>query len=181
MLVELIERKERWDQTVGPRSSDPDEEDHRNGGGDEDLPDWEWDDTVRGDPRTEAAAREEAAREEKERAEKVKLAADDRRQKQMREESKSSSSSSKKKKSEKKSKSHSKKHKTAEPSGKPSALTSVIYPALSKLLKQTKDEETVKALTQLKDAFDNAVRQISFDSIFLTLNRNRLNLALRTV
>ncbi|GAM25608.1 hypothetical protein SAMD00019534_087830 [Acytostelium subglobosum LB1] len=37
-----------------------------------------------------------------------------------------------------------------------SALTSVIYPVLSKLLKSTQDENVVNALAQLKMAFDNA-------------------------
>eukprot|EP01128_Nolandella_sp_AFSM9_P012021 TRINITY_DN888_c0_g1_i1.p1 TRINITY_DN888_c0_g1~~TRINITY_DN888_c0_g1_i1.p1 ORF type:complete len:450 (-),score=140.03 TRINITY_DN888_c0_g1_i1:110-1432(-) len=150
-LVELIERKARWDQTVGHRSTDPDEDDGGGAGGDENLPDWEWDDTVRGDPRLEADKEEEAERQ-REAAERAKRELEERRQKTVREESKS-----KKKSKDKKSKSsHKKSHKSSSESGKPSALTSVIYPALSKLLKQTKDEETVKALTQLKDAFDNA-------------------------
>ncbi|KYQ89782.1 severin kinase [Tieghemostelium lacteum] len=37
-----------------------------------------------------------------------------------------------------------------------SALTSVIYPVLSKLLKTTQDENVINALAQLKLAFDNA-------------------------
>jgi len=41
---------------------------------------------------------------------------------------------------------------------KPSALTSVIYPVLSKLLKQHQDEQVIAALAQLKIAFDNAER-----------------------
>ncbi len=41
---------------------------------------------------------------------------------------------------------------------RPSALTSVIYPVLSKLLKTHQDEATVTALAQLKVAFDNAER-----------------------
>jgi serine/threonine-protein kinase 24/25/MST4 len=36
------------------------------------------------------------------------------------------------------------------------ALTSVIYPALSKLLKATKDANVTKAIGELKNAFDNA-------------------------
>lgn len=39
---------------------------------------------------------------------------------------------------------------------RPSALTSVIYPVLSKLLRQHRDEAVVNALAQLKIAFDNA-------------------------
>jgi len=42
--------------------------------------------------------------------------------------------------------------------GRPSALTSVIYPVLSKLLKTYQDEATISALAQLKIAFDNAER-----------------------
>jgi len=39
---------------------------------------------------------------------------------------------------------------------RPSALTSVIYPVLSKLLKTHQDEATIAALAQLKIAFDQA-------------------------
>jgi len=39
---------------------------------------------------------------------------------------------------------------------KPSALTSVIYPVLAKLLKTNQEDEVVAALAQLKIAFDNA-------------------------
>jgi len=39
---------------------------------------------------------------------------------------------------------------------KPSALTSVIHPALSKLSKSTKDEHVQKALEELKESFDAA-------------------------
>jgi len=42
------------------------------------------------------------------------------------------------------------------PGEKPSALTSVIHPALGKLTKSTKDEHVVKALEDLKEAFDAA-------------------------
>ena len=37
-----------------------------------------------------------------------------------------------------------------------SALTSVIYPALGKILQSKPDEDTVACLSQLKAAFDNA-------------------------
>jgi serine/threonine-protein kinase 24/25/MST4 len=42
--------------------------------------------------------------------------------------------------------------------GRPSALTSVIYPVLSKLLKTNQEEPVIAALAQLKIAFDNAER-----------------------
>jgi serine/threonine-protein kinase 24/25/MST4 len=41
---------------------------------------------------------------------------------------------------------------------KPTALTSVIYPVLSKLLKNNQEEGVIAALAQLKIAFDNAER-----------------------
>lgn len=37
-----------------------------------------------------------------------------------------------------------------------SALTSVIYPALGKILQSKSDDETVACLSQLKQAFDKA-------------------------
>jgi len=40
--------------------------------------------------------------------------------------------------------------------GKPTVLTSVVYPVLGKLLKQNQDPQVVSALAQLKIAFDNA-------------------------
>jgi len=50
--------------------------------------------------------------------------------------------------------------KKADPNGanaqRPSALTSVIYPVLSKLLRNNQDDAVVAALAQLKIAFDNA-------------------------
>ncbi|PRP78190.1 hypothetical protein PROFUN_11320 [Planoprotostelium fungivorum] len=44
----------------------------------------------------------------------------------------------------------------AAPGARPSALTSVIYPVLSKLLKSNQEEEVIAALAQLKLAFDKA-------------------------
>jgi len=45
-----------------------------------------------------------------------------------------------------------------QPNARPSALTSVIYPVLSKLLKSNQEEGVIAALAQLKIAFDNAER-----------------------
>jgi len=49
-----------------------------------------------------------------------------------------------------------KKAKKAPPQEKPSALVNVIYPALGKLLKSTKDDNVIQALNNLKTAFDDA-------------------------
>jgi serine/threonine-protein kinase 24/25/MST4 len=43
-------------------------------------------------------------------------------------------------------------------SARPSALTSVIYPVLGRLLKANQEEQVIAALAQLKIAFDNAER-----------------------
>jgi len=45
---------------------------------------------------------------------------------------------------------------SGQPVQRPSALTSVIYPVLGKLLKATKDQQAIATLAQLKIAFDNA-------------------------
>lgn len=45
-----------------------------------------------------------------------------------------------------------------QPAARPSALTSVIYPVLSKLLRSNQEEPVIAALAQLKIAFDNAER-----------------------
>lgn len=47
---------------------------------------------------------------------------------------------------------------TPAPQARPSALTSVIYPVLSKLLKTNQEEPVIAALAQLKIAFDGAER-----------------------
>lgn len=99
------------------------------GAGNADLPEWEWDDTIKGDPR-EAAAKEEAARKERE--------ARDARERAAREASKrdskakpSSSKDDKKHKNSKDGGSTGRSHSSKKPEGqRPSALTSVIYPAM---------------------------------------------------
>jgi len=185
-LVELMERKKKHaDGQPIDKDDDPDPDRTNDDSDQSKMPDWEWDDTVRGDPRQAAAAKEEAERierenrENRERAEreareraakdqkmkaeksneKIKTAresdkpADKKHEKPTKEPSKTESSS--KTKASGSAPSKTALPKPAEPA-KPSALTSVIYPALSKLLKQTKDDEVVKALTQLKNSFDAA-------------------------
>jgi len=180
-LVELMDRKKKWQQEHGG-DSDGEDDGEKEGAGagagaahaGEDGPKWVWDDTVKGDPR-EQQLKEEQARKEREAHAAAHAAADRVKQPLAKEASKEvkgagsasagagadkkidkskSSSSDKKDKSGKVGAGFSKPPKS-EP-GKPSALTSVIYPALGKLLKNAKDEETVQALTQLKTAFDSA-------------------------
>jgi len=189
-LMELIDRRKRWLDVVGHVSSEDDED---NGGekGDQknNLPDWEWDDTIKGNPLENKAVDAEMARQEKERAErKAKEAAREKAAVAAMADKKAKASQpvippagvsvapagAAEKTAEKSGgdktgdkKPRAKKPKTAKPGGaapkksganaeKPSALTSVIYPALSKLLNQTKEEEVVAALTALKNSFDAA-------------------------
>lgn len=154
ILIELIDRKKRWVEATGHHTSEEEDEKPKGAGNDENLPEWEWDETVRGDPREammqaeqERLAREKEELERAEREQQERAAAEAARN------GKAKAAKPGKERKDPTKKKH-KHNKGAEQ--KPSALTSVIYPALSKLLKQAKDEETVKALTQLKNAFDNA-------------------------
>jgi len=204
VLVELIERRKRWLDVVGHVSSEEDEDK-----GDDktqpNLPAWQWDETIKGNPLEDKAVSDELERQEKERKE-VKEAQERRNKERAAAAAagapKSPKPAEKKKTAEKpppavaerpagvekttekaekqlapagtpaaaregagqsaadKKKVSEKKKAAAPPSKKPgekpSALTSVIHPALGKLTKSTKDENVVKALEELKDAFDAA-------------------------
>jgi len=201
VLVELIERRKRWLDVVGHVSSEEDE-DKGEDKAQQNLPAWQWDETIKGNPLEDKAVSDELERQEKERKEAKD--AQERRNKERQAQvaaggpnaPKSPKPSGGKKTSEKpppekpagveKTTEKAEKPATApagaeprkkaaaapaEPSGKkkppaqpagkkqgekPSALTSVIHPALGKLTKSTKDEHVVKALEELKEAFDAA-------------------------
>jgi len=174
-LVELMDRKKKWNETNGGDTDGDDDEatTKDESGGGNNGPKWEWDDTVKGDPRAMAAAKEAEARVAAEKEAQARAAAQlaaERSGKHPlnKEPSKDTrtstgNSTANKGKDDKKGKGKDsgavkggfQKPPKSEP-GKPSALTSVIYPALGKLLKNAKDEDTVQALTQLKTAFDSA-------------------------
>jgi serine/threonine-protein kinase 24/25/MST4 len=108
MLVELIERRQRWVQMMGTPSSDDESDEEKEK--EEPTEDIAWDfETLKGKP-------EELKNQEKKEQE----------------------------------------QQNKEQPQKPSALTSVIYPVLSKLLKQNQEENVIASLAQLKIAFDNA-------------------------
>jgi serine/threonine-protein kinase 24/25/MST4 len=181
-LVELMDRKKKWSDGAPIEKDDDDDKRHNDDADQGNLPNWEWDDTVKGDPR-EKAAKEEAERverESKERAERQAREAADKnknlktdksndkvppktsapagsggRHKEPTKETSKTDIVSKAPAKTSSTNATKGASKPAEPA-KPSALTSVIYPALSKLLKQTKDEDVIKALTQLKNSFDAA-------------------------
>jgi len=157
-LTELIERRKRWKQVVGPTSSD-EEDDSQDSGNDARVVD-EWD---FGDDSKDTSKKPQVADSNS----KVKSKNGERKGSGERNGASSNSSKSKAKKhgeTESKEVALPKESKDAPKDGnassnnRPSALTSVIYPVLSKLLKTNNDEEVVSALAQLKIAFDNAER-----------------------
>jgi serine/threonine-protein kinase 24/25/MST4 len=138
-LTELIERRKRWKQVVGPTSSD-EEEDEAKEEPRTDQPDDGWD---FGDDDQEN--------------EKVKSRGNgDEPKKSSTERNGSKSRKGREKNSEKSSSSSPDNSKESSGNSRPSALTSVIYPVLSKLLKSNTDDNVISALAQLKIAFDNA-------------------------
>lgn len=166
--------------------SSEEDEDKADDKAQQNLPAWQWDETIKGNPLEDKAVSDELERQEKERKEAKE--AQERRNKERAAAAsapKSPKPSEKKKAAEKpaerpagvektnekekqpaaaaaeKKKPVGDKKKTAAPAAKkpgekPSALTSVIHPALGKLTKSTKDENVVKALEELREAFDAA-------------------------
>jgi len=192
VLVELIERRKRWLDVVGHVSSEEDEEKAAGENNKSNLPAWQWDETIKGNPLEDKAISDELDRQERERKE-AKEAQEKRNKERAAGSSKSPPKSVPEKKkvpekvpekperpaaAEKAPAGVADKKRVVEPKKKvpekapekavertapakktgekPSALTSVIHPALSKLSKSTKDEHVQKALEELKESFDAA-------------------------
>jgi len=141
-LVELIEKHKRWKRENGEAVSSEDKE--TKGDGNQPASKDFWDlDTIRGAPEEIKAMNAEAAEEAKETRDSRK--------------SRSAGTDGSKKKRERSNRKDKGNHKSKRAgTGKPSALTSVIHPAITKVQKQTKDEKVVGALNELKMAFDTA-------------------------
>lgn len=151
-LTELIERRKRWKQVVGPTSSDEEDEDEGSGNEGAAGDDFGWD--FGEEPKKED---EKKASSSAEKSSKRSSSKEPKEPKDGKGSARNGSSKSKGKKastptSDAKDKPDSKDSNAT----RPSALTSVIYPVLSKLLKNNTDEEVISALAQLKIAFDNA-------------------------
>eukprot|EP00005_Dracoamoeba_jomungandri_P003109 CAMPEP_0174260454 /NCGR_PEP_ID=MMETSP0439-20130205/9721_1 /TAXON_ID=0 /ORGANISM="Stereomyxa ramosa, Strain Chinc5" /LENGTH=437 /DNA_ID=CAMNT_0015344705 /DNA_START=69 /DNA_END=1382 /DNA_ORIENTATION=- len=145
-LTELINRRKDWKKSFGPTSSDEEDEDMDSDNDAEVVGPWDFGSAA---PKTEKTEKKTSSSP-----------------------SSTSKTSEAKKNGERNGKGKkSKKNKSSGSSDsqkavvaatnenapqRPSALTSVIYPVLSKLLKQNTDEQVVSALAQLKIAFDNA-------------------------
>eukprot|EP01087_Luapelamoeba_hula_P010567 TRINITY_DN27_c0_g1_i1.p1 TRINITY_DN27_c0_g1~~TRINITY_DN27_c0_g1_i1.p1 ORF type:complete len:445 (-),score=105.71 TRINITY_DN27_c0_g1_i1:151-1485(-) len=154
VLVELIERRKKWKQVTGPTSSESSDEDETaDTAGGQGVAAWDFGDDTKAekkpaDRRPTASAGNGNSDSRSGGKEKGDKKGDSSKSKT----SKSSTSSSSSKGSD-----SSKAGSTAvDAGGRPSALTSVIYPVLSKLLKSNQDEDVISSLAQLKIAFDNA-------------------------
>jgi serine/threonine-protein kinase 24/25/MST4 len=211
LLMELIERRQRYIEAVGPEGSDPsDDEKGDDKGDDKDLPDWEWDETVKmkegqlshlqakhdtkndvkstatksasntnstASDKTRKASSSDRTSSDKGSRTSSSSASDDKKKKKDLDSPKGSTTSSTGSTASKSNgtapaltqasqavaqntastaATPAPTTPTAQQGSRPSALTSVIYPALSKLLKTNKDEAVVHALAQLKLAFDAA-------------------------
>jgi len=181
-LTELIERRAKFIKEGGKvevaanAESSSDHEDTKSGDK-EDDDGWDWDDTVKA--KTPAQKQALASAMDKESTASVGAgvgasvvpltSSKDKNKKPSKETSKSSSTKSAgtngkdKKKNKDGSKSDASPASSAAPSTtaasdkpRPTSLTSIIYPAIAKLLKTNKDPNLAKALSDLKNAFDAA-------------------------
>jgi len=184
MLVDLIERRQRWLQVVGPQDSDEDSENEGEHEGGDDI-EWEFE-TIKGPkgstpkPGTEDSNLPgKGAVKALQEANRLRSFSNPEVPKHPPPETKVPPSQPKKDSIGKSTvpapakpqepKAEPKAETPANGKGdnngsvsaastRPSALTSVIYPVLSKLLKSNQEEGVIAALAQLKIAFDNAER-----------------------
>jgi len=168
-LVELIERRQRWLQVVGNKSSSESEEEKDREGA-HTLDAWDFD-TIK--PKNVPTVPEELPSGEEPKDSRVSALIQDPRGRSMSEGQNPISKSPTGNNTNNNQRivspgttptnntlsTSTENGKGKESAGaRPSALTSVIYPVLSKLLKQNQEEGVIAALAQLKIAFDNAER-----------------------
>jgi serine/threonine-protein kinase 24/25/MST4 len=159
-LVDLIERRKKWQQAMGHADSDDDEDDHGSDNDGQEVGEWDFSsDDDKPQPKPKEKTSEKAS-------EKTRSSRSTDTKKNGDEKAGSADSKNKRDKTSDREKSSSDNgtdkggEKAVAPAAggnsRPSALTSVIYPVLSKLLKSTTDENVISSLAQLKIAFDNA-------------------------
>eukprot|EP01115_Flamella_aegyptia_P004685 TRINITY_DN20014_c0_g1_i1.p1 TRINITY_DN20014_c0_g1~~TRINITY_DN20014_c0_g1_i1.p1 ORF type:complete len:446 (+),score=192.77 TRINITY_DN20014_c0_g1_i1:122-1459(+) len=149
LLVDLIERRQRWLQVVGPQQDDDSDDDKDKNKNDENGEEDSWifdtiKDKKREPPKQQVEEEAPAPRQVQQVQEKPRAT------------SVSSNTTPVAKPAPAPAPTPAP---TAQPDNngaRPSALTSVIYPVLSKLLRQNQDDSVIAALAQLKIAFDNA-------------------------
>eukprot|EP01114_Cavostelium_apophysatum_P020699 TRINITY_DN700_c0_g1_i1.p1 TRINITY_DN700_c0_g1~~TRINITY_DN700_c0_g1_i1.p1 ORF type:complete len:454 (-),score=105.07 TRINITY_DN700_c0_g1_i1:128-1489(-) len=165
-LVELIERRQRWLQVVGNQDSDDEsEKDGEPRGDGEDVDDWDFD-TVKQKPSASKPSAVSQFAEAPNLPPSSPPKSNPAVQNVQNDRNRSTSNPPKVVEGERRSSDASKNPPAAAAAtsqgqpgaSRPSALTSVIYPVLSKLLKSNQEEAVIAALAQLKIAFDNAER-----------------------
>jgi len=174
-LVELIERRQRWLQVVGNQESE--DEDDKEGGGEDGGDGGDWDfDTIKGKPgQPKKSIKDSNHENELSASSPPKQELKNPNISNLQADARPSRSQSDPPKPDSKPKAPTPAPAAAQPAAsstaapaanaaanpnaaRPSALTSVIYPVLSKLLKSNQEEAVIAALAQLKIAFDNAER-----------------------
>jgi len=166
-LVGLIERREKWKAAQDDSSSsdpEPNEQKEPGAAG----PDWKWKETVKGAPSAQEEQQLKAQEEEKKRKEEENKRKEPQKASEPKAPERKTGSapegtdkkrSRRPKDGESKSRRDPDKKRDRKKSEKPSALTSVIYPALDKLSDvNSNDDRLVAALQHLKTTFDNAER-----------------------
>jgi serine/threonine-protein kinase 24/25/MST4 len=154
-LVDLIDRRKKWQQAMGHADSDDDDEDRHSDNDGQEVDEWDFgsdDDKPEVKPKEKTSEKSRPARAESKKNGEEKSTSSDK--------NKRDKNSSEREKAADKSGEKAVAPAAAAAAGagnsRPSALTSVIYPVLSKLLKSTTDENVISSLAQLKIAFDNA-------------------------
>jgi len=165
-LVELIERRQRWLQVVGNKSSSESEEEKDRDGA-QAIDTWDFD-TIKPKNSPLPLPTEEAPNSEEPKDSRVSALLQDVRGRSLSEGQPSKGSPTNNNNQRVVSPGTTPTSTPTPENGvskgsqsagtRPSALTSVIYPVLSKLLKQNQEEGVIAALAQLKIAFDNAER-----------------------
>jgi len=172
-LVELIERRQRWLQVVGNQDSDEEsEKDNENAEGDGDV---EWDfDTIKQKPGTKPQIMTDDSPEITPKNSILQNVQDNDRVRAKSDPPKPDNAKSSAppkngnataattqqtpQNNQSSNAPPAAAQNAVQNASRPSALTSVIYPVLSKLLKSNQEEAVIAALAQLKIAFDNAER-----------------------
>ena len=186
-LTELIERKQRWQQVPGNNNNDHDDDDDDDDRKDDDGPGWDFPETIKGKPAKFDEKKEEFAKSATPAPAPVAAAAPTTPGRSnsnaprplsttLSSPAPSTSSSNLSTPTSNGEVKPAANAVTPAPAAspaapangsagavagqqtRPSALTSVIYPVLSKLLKTNQEEPVIATLAQLKIAFDNAER-----------------------
>jgi len=148
-LMSLIERRKKWKETVGPTSSDEEDEEENEQQSGPLVDDWDFGGGDAPSPSQKSESKNDRAKKNGDVAPKAAPTATNGN-------SGKAAVPKKTRSAAKDIKTNGKPAESEDGNSKPSALTSVIYPVLSKLLRDNTDENVIAAVAELKLAFDNA-------------------------